>query len=76
MAGVDIDRPSSAVAPVVQAGARVGAVHRLGRRVVVGAHADGLAALTRWRGTLDNLPVWTAPRLAAVLGVDAVVRFP
>jgi hypothetical protein len=44
--------------------------------VVVGAHADGLAALTRWRGTLDNLPVWTAPRLAAVLGVDAVVRFP
>ena len=28
MAGVDIDRPSSAVAPVVQAGARLGAVHR------------------------------------------------
>ena len=33
------------------------------------------AALTRWRGTLDNLPVWTAPRFAAALGVDALVRF-
>ncbi|HSS39107.1 MAG TPA: hypothetical protein VLT58_10090, partial [Polyangia bacterium] len=76
MSGVDIDRPTSAVAPIVQAGARLGAVHGLGRRIVIAAHVDGLAALTRWRGTLDNVPVWTAPRLAAALGVDAVVRFP
>ncbi|MFL5305916.1 MAG: hypothetical protein ACJ8F1_11925 [Polyangia bacterium] len=76
LAGVDIDRPTSAVAPVVQAGLRLGAAHGFGRRVVVAAHADGLAALTRWRGTLDNLPVWTAPRFAAALGVDALVRFP
>ncbi len=41
-----------------------------------GRTRTGSRALTRWRGTLDNLPVWTAPRLAAALGVDAVVRFP
>lgn len=76
MSGVDIDRPTSAVAPVFQVGARLGASHHLGRRVVASAHVDGLAALTRWQGTLDNLPVWTAPRFAAALGVDAVVRFP
>ncbi|HVY38143.1 MAG TPA: hypothetical protein VHM31_09410 [Polyangia bacterium] len=76
MSGVDIDRPTSAVAPVFQVGARLGASHHLGRRVIAGAHVDGLAALTRWQGTLDNLPVWTAPRFAAALGVDAVVRFP
>ena len=76
MSGVDIDRPTSAVAPVFQVGARLGASHHLGRRVVAAAHVDGLAALTRWQGTLDNLPVWTAPRFAAALGVDAVVLFP
>ncbi|HVT09161.1 MAG TPA: hypothetical protein VHO67_16990, partial [Polyangia bacterium] len=76
MSGVDIDKPTSAVAPVLQAGARLGASHQLGRRVTAGAHVDGLAALTRWQGTLDDLPVWTAPRFAAALGVDAVVRFP
>jgi len=24
----------------------------------------------RWTGTLDQIPVWTAPRLAAVVGLD------
>jgi hypothetical protein len=76
MAGVDIDRPTSAVAPVIQAGARLGAVQRLGHRVVLGAHVDGLVAVTRWRGTLDGVPVWTAPRFAAVMAIDAAVRFP
>jgi hypothetical protein len=76
MAGMDIDRPSSAVAPVIEAGLRVGAVKELGRRASLNAHVDGLSALSRWTATLDKVPVWSAPRFAAVVGVDAVVRFP
>ena len=76
MAGENIDRPTSAVVPIVEAGARVGVVHPLGRRFFVGAHADGLTNVTRWTVTLDQLPVWTAPRFAAVLGVDVGVRSP
>jgi hypothetical protein len=75
MTGEDIDRPTSAEVPVVEAGARVGFVQRLGHGVFLDAHADGLAILTRWTATLDQVSVWTAPRFAAVLGVDASVRF-
>jgi len=76
MAGENIDRPTSATVPMVEVGARVGVVHRLGRRLFVGAHADGLANVTRWTATLDQVPVWTAPRFAAVLGIDVGVRSP
>jgi hypothetical protein len=76
MAGEDIDRPTSAVVPVVEAGARLGIVQVLGRRFFVAAHADGLANVIRWRATLDQVPVWTAPRFSAVIGIDAVVRLP
>ena len=70
MTGQDVDRPTSAVVPLVEAGIRVGMVQLLGRGFFVDAHADGLANVIRWTGTLDEVPVWTAPRLAAVLGVD------
>jgi hypothetical protein len=76
MIGQDIDRPSSAEAPVVEAGARIGVIQPLGPRLFVAAHADGLAILTRWIARLDGVPVWTAPRFAAALGVDTGVRFP
>ena len=70
MTGEDIDRPTSAVMPVVQAGARLGVVQPLRGGFFVDAYADGLVNVIRWTGTLDDLPVWTAPRMAAVLGVD------
>jgi hypothetical protein len=76
MAGENIDRPTSAVAPLVQAGARIGIVQHFGRRFFVDAHADGLANVTRWTGTLDQVPVWTAPPVSAVVGIDVGVRFP
>jgi hypothetical protein len=70
MTGEEIDVRTSAVVPLVEAGARVGIVELLGRGFFVDAHADGLANVIRWTGTLDQIPVWTAPRFAAVLGVD------
>jgi hypothetical protein len=76
MAGENIDRPTSAMVPIVEVGARVGVAQRLGRRLFVGAHAEGLANVTRWTATLDQVPVWTAPRFAAVLGIDVGVRSP
>jgi hypothetical protein len=43
--------------------------------VFLNAHLDGLTILTRWTAALDEVPVWTAPRFAAALGVDVGVRF-
>jgi hypothetical protein len=74
MAGVDIDRPTSAVVPIVGAGARVGVVQPLGRRWFLDAHADGVTLLNRWTAALDQVPVWTAPRFALALGLDVGVR--
>jgi hypothetical protein len=74
MRGVDIDLPKSAVMPVVQTGARLGIVQPLKSGCFLDAHADGLVNVFRWRGTLDDVAVWTAPRFAAVLGVDVGFR--
>ena len=69
MTGEHIDRPTSGVVRLLEAGARVGFVELRGRGFFVDAHADGLVNVIRWTGTLDQIPVWTAPRFAAVLGV-------
>jgi hypothetical protein len=76
MAGENIDRPTSASLPVIQVGARAGVIQRLGRRAFLNAHADGLINLTRWTGSLDQVPLWTAPRFAATLGLEAGLRLP
>jgi hypothetical protein len=76
MAGDNIDRPASATAALVEAGARVRFNQNLGGRAFLTAHADGVVNLIRWTASLDQIPVWTAPRFAAAFGVDAGVRFP
>lgn len=74
--GRDIDLPTSATVPLVEAGARLGFIQNLGGRVFLDAHVDGVMRLTRWIGRLDQVPVWSAPPVAATIGVDAGVRFP
>jgi hypothetical protein len=76
MTGENIDRPNSASAFVFQTGARVEMSQPLDARTRLRAYADGLVNLARWTATLDHLPVWTAPRFAAALGVEAAVSFP
>ena len=76
MTGENIDRATAASAVLVEAGVRAGISQRLGRRAFLNAHADGLINLTRWTARLDRVPVWTAPRFAAALGVDVSVPFP
>jgi hypothetical protein len=70
MAGNKIDRPTSAVVPLFEAGARMGFVLWLGPRFFLAPHVDVLVNVTRWTGALDQVPVWTAPRFAAVAGLD------
>lgn len=76
MHGEDIDRPTSANVPLVELGVRAGARQRMGRHLFWQAHLDGLANLNRWTATLDRVPVWTAPRFVASLGVEAGVWIP
>ena len=53
MAG-EIDRPSSATVPIIEAGTRARFMQRLGAHGFV---ADGLVNVTRWTGT----PLITSP---------------
>lgn len=76
LAGRDVDVAMSARVPLVNAGARVGLTQRLGPRAFLYAHADGLTNVISWVGEVDHVPVWSAPRFAAALGLDAGIRFP
>jgi hypothetical protein len=75
VAGQGVDFPSNSSGLVVQGGLRLAVTQRLGSRFQIGAHADGLALITQGVVTLDSMPVWTTPRLAALLGADFGVRF-
>jgi hypothetical protein len=75
MSGENIDRPTTATVPLLQVGARVGIRQDLGRRVFVTPRADALINLIRWTGSLDQVPVWTAPRFSGAIGFDVGFRF-
>ena len=74
LTGRDIDHPTSAHLPFVDAGLRGGFNQPLGERAFINAHADGLVVLTRWTASLDEVPVWTTPRFAAAIGIDVGVQ--
>jgi len=73
--GKDVDKPKSLWGPIVESGLRLSMQQPLGRTFYVAAKAEGLINVTRWRVTLDQNSVWTAPRFAATLGFDIGVRF-
>jgi len=73
--GEGIDVRATSFGLVAQAGLRLALTQRLGSRLRITAHADGLALVTQGVVTLDATPVWTTPRLAASFGADLGVRF-
>jgi hypothetical protein len=73
--GEGVNVPATASGVFVQGGVRLAVNQMLGRRTQIALHADGLAAMTRGIVTLDSLPVWTTPRVAATFGIDLGVRF-
>jgi hypothetical protein len=73
--GQGVDVALTATGLMIQSGLRLTAEHAFGRRTYIVAHAEGLARLTQGTVTLDSMPVWTTPRLAALLGIDVAFRF-
>jgi len=73
--GEGIDVRATSFGLVAQAGLRLALTQKLGSRLQITVHADGLALITRGVVTLDAMPVWTTPRLAASFGADLGIRF-
>jgi hypothetical protein len=73
--GKGVDLPASASGPVVELGLRGAARLHVGPRMYFSANAEGLFSLVRWTVTLDDASVWSAPRFAAVLGLDFGLLF-
>jgi hypothetical protein len=68
--------PATDAGLLVHGGLRVGVAQPLGRYLLIAAHGDVLVSLTRGIVHLDRAPVWTTPRVGALLGLDFGVRFP
>jgi hypothetical protein len=76
VAGRDVTAPVSTRGSVLEVGVRLGASVNLAKQLYLAGHAEGLLTLSRWTVTLDDVPVWSAPRFAEIVGVDFGVRFP
>ena len=74
--GQGVDVPASPSGILFQAGLRLAVTQTLGRHAQVVVHAAGLSPISGRTVTLDSMPVWTTPRVAADLGIDLAVRFP
>lgn len=68
--GQAIDAPRSASSALLQSGLRLAIKQDLGQRAYLSARVEGLVNWTRWTVTLDQLGVWTSPRLAYLGGLD------
>lgn len=73
--GRDIDVPASPSGAAVQLGARVRLRQHLSHGLFLSERIDGSFNVTRWRVTLDQIPVWTAPVVSGILGLDVGAVF-
>jgi hypothetical protein len=74
--GVDVEKPASPWGPLFETGLRLAVTQPLGRSVYVAARVEGLLIVTRWRVTLDDVPLWMASRFTENIGLDVGVRLP
>jgi len=72
--GIDVDKPGSPTGFVAQVGPRFGWSYLMGDHVGLLARIDGLFLLTPWTVELNQVPVWTMPRLGANAGIDFFIR--
>ncbi len=73
--GRRVDVPASPGGKSILTGLRLGAEERVGSSLFFAERLEGLVNLTRWTVTLDGIPVWKAPPLAGVVGVDVGAIF-
>ena len=74
-AGVGVDVPSSPTGGFYQLGARLGARVPFGGRYFAGLRMDGLWSPAPWTIDVNGTPMWTTPRLGALVGVDVGAIF-
>jgi hypothetical protein len=72
--GTGVDAPATARGWFSQVGARIAATRELGR-FFASARVDGLVMLSPWTVTLNDIPAWTTPRVAALIAADLGVSF-
>jgi hypothetical protein len=73
-AGTGVNAPLTSWARFEEAGIRLAGSRDFGR-VTLSVHADGLVMLSRWNVVLNDVVVWSVPRLGAVVGLDVALRF-
>jgi len=72
--GFGVDAPSSPVGMFSQVGARLVASRDIGRYFVA-LRLEGLVMTSPSQVTLNQVTVWTTPRVAELLGVDLGAHF-
>jgi hypothetical protein len=73
--GFGVDDPRSPSSFIGRVGLRVAFDQPVAPRWLGAVHVDGLATLTPRTVSLNELPVWTTPTLALVVGIDLAVLF-
>jgi hypothetical protein len=76
VSGTGVDNPASPKGLVGQAGMRLSYSLRMPNHLALHGHLDGLYLVTPWTVDLNQVAVWTMPRLSAIAGVDLTLRFP
>jgi hypothetical protein len=74
--GADIDRPASALTPVLAMGLRAGAEVPLTSALSLAASADLLARAVQVRLQIDDDEVWSSPLLHATFGLQLLGTLP
>lgn len=73
-AGLGVDAPRTPTGLAAQSGVRLVATQEFGTRYFAALRAEGIVVLSRWTVTVNELPVWSTPRLATLIGVDVGAR--
>ena len=73
--GRGVDMPLQPTGFSGQLGVRAFASHDLGDRYFAALRVEGLGIVSRWTVRVNEVPVWTTPRLAALIGADFGARF-
>jgi hypothetical protein len=75
VAGRDVDLPASSSGAVFEAGVRLAARAFVHRSVFLAPRVECLFNVARWTVTIDDTSVWSAPRVAAMVGLDVGMLF-
>ncbi len=73
--GTGVDKPASSSGFLAQVGPRLGYSLGLGNHLALLGQVEALYSLTPWTVDLNQVTVWTMPRLGAVAGIDLTARF-